>query len=85
MRPLKLLLPILVAMAAPLAVQAADDSSPSVVVLRGNSAPPTPWYAPPASKEVEVREVQYVPVYYLVPALGFGYRHKAMPLARHRQ
>jgi len=41
----------------------ADD----VVILRGSSAPPTPWYQPPPEP---VRETVYVPVYYLPLAYG---------------
>ena len=54
-----------------------------VVVLRGSSAPPTPWYGPPPPpREVEVREVMYVPTYYL--ALPFGvvrHHHKTVAAA----
>ncbi len=35
-----------------------------VVVLRGSSAPPTPWYEPPPEPKVVVQPV-YVPLYYL--------------------
>ena len=35
-----------------------------VVVLRGSSAPPTPWYEPPPEPRIIVQQV-YVPLYYL--------------------
>jgi hypothetical protein len=35
-----------------------------VVVLRGSSAPPTPWYEPPPEPKIIVQQV-YVPLYYL--------------------
>jgi len=35
-----------------------------VVVLRGSSAPPQPWYEPPPEPQVVVQPV-YVPLYYL--------------------
>jgi len=38
-----------------------EPESSSVVVLRGSSAPPTPWYGPPAQSEVQTVDV---PVYY---------------------
>ena len=49
---------------------AADDA---VVVLRGSSAPPTPWSEPPPEPQVQI---VYVPVYYLPLAYGkFVPRH----------
>ena len=55
---------------------------PPVVVLRGSSAPPTPWYEPPPEPKVVVQPVP-VPIYYY-PVLGSGpiiHRHgpRAMP------
>jgi hypothetical protein len=49
----------------------ADDPAPatSVVVLRGSSAPPTPWYEPPPEPKVVIQPV-YVPLYYLPMAYG---------------
>ena len=41
----------------------------SVVVLRGSSTPPTPWYEPPPEPTVIVQPV-YVPLYYLPVAYG---------------
>ena len=38
-----------------------EPESSSVVVLRGSSAPPTPWYGAPPQPQVET---EYVPVYY---------------------
>ena len=35
-----------------------------VVVLRGSSARPTPWYEPPPEPKIIVQQV-YVPLYYL--------------------
>jgi hypothetical protein len=47
---------------------AADQvSSDAVVVLRGSSAPPMPWYEPPPEPQVQI---VYVPVYYLPLAYG---------------
>jgi len=31
-------------------------AAPSVVILRGSSAPPTPWYEPPPEPEVTIPE-----------------------------
>ena len=31
-------------------------AAPPVVILRGNSAPPTPWYEPPPEPEVTIPE-----------------------------
>lgn len=35
-----------------------------VVILRGSSAPPTPWYEPPPEPRIVVQQV-YAPLYYL--------------------
>lgn len=54
----------------------------SVVILRGSSAPPTPWYEPPPEPTVVVQPA-YVPVYY--PVLGYGvfiHRHGRGPITR---
>ena len=45
-----------------------------VVVLRGTSAPPTPWYEPPPEPKVVVQPV-YVPLYYL-PTYGPSFRRQ---------
>ena len=62
----------------------ADDGAMAspVVVLRGSSAPPTPWYEPPPEPTIVVQPV-YVPVYY--PVLGYGafiHRHGPHPVGR---
>lgn len=60
----------------------AEDAATSVVILRGSSAPPTPWYEPPPEPTVVVQPV-YVPVYY--PVLGYGafiHRHGHGPITR---
>lgn len=60
----------------------ADEPASSVVILRGSSAPPTPWYEPPPEPTVVVQPV-YVPVYY--PVLGYGafiHRHGHGPITR---
>jgi hypothetical protein len=60
----------------------AEDATTSVVILRGSSAPPTPWYEPPPEPRVVVQPV-YVPVYY--PVLGSGafiHRHGHGPTTR---
>jgi hypothetical protein len=58
---------------------------PAVVVLRGSSAPPTPWYEPPPEPKVVVQPV-YVPLYYLPLAYGpsFHRRHFAPSAKRNR-
>ena len=61
------------ALAAMVAVDPALAEDPanasSVVILRGSSAPPTPWYEPPPEPTVTVQTV-YVPLYYLPLAHG---------------
>jgi hypothetical protein len=53
----------------------ADEPASSVVILRGISAPPTPWYEPPPEPKVVVQPV-YVPAYYPVWTNGpFVQRH----------
>jgi hypothetical protein len=52
----------------------ARADEPAVVVLRGNSAPPTPWYEPPPEPKVIVQPV-YVPLYYL-PLTYSPYFHR---------
>jgi hypothetical protein len=70
----------LIALASP---ALADESASSVVVLRGSSAPPTPWYEPPIEPKIIVQPV-YVPLYYYLPvAYGpFIHRHPRTPSAR---
>jgi hypothetical protein len=74
------LLLALIALATP---ALADDATTSpVVVLRGSSAPPTPWYEPPPEPKVVVQPV-YVPLYYLPLAYGtVVYHHKHVPSVR---
>jgi hypothetical protein len=70
----------LIALAGP---AVADE--PSVVVLRGSSAPPTPWYEPLPEPKVIVQPV-YVPLYYL-PVVGsrfFHRQHHAPSIRRNR-
>ena len=82
MRLLGLLIVAIVAIAshAYAADQAPDDA---VVVLRGSSAPPEPWYEPPPQTEVQV---VYVPVYSLPLAYGtfLPRHHHRLPASRHR-
>ena len=58
MRVVALMLALAVAASPALADE--PESSP-VVVLRGSSAPPAPWYEPPPQRQVQT---VYVPVYY---------------------
>ena len=52
------------------------------MVLRGSSAPPTPWYEPPPEPKVIVQPV-YVPFYYLPVVYGpFFHRQHHAPFAR---
>jgi hypothetical protein len=80
-----------VAVAAPALAEAPDDpaATPPVVVLRGSSAPPTPWYTPPPRpREVEVREVTYyVPTYYYLalPYRIARHHHGAVAPTAHRK
>jgi hypothetical protein len=75
------LLLALIALATPALADDVATSSP-VVILRGSSAPPTPWYEPPPEPSVVIQPV-YVPVYYLPLAYGpLVHRHKPMPSAR---
>jgi len=56
------------------------------VVLRGSSAPPTPWYEPPPEPKIIVQQV-YVPLYYLPvtsPPLFFRRPHFAPSMRRNR-
>jgi hypothetical protein len=62
----------------------ADEPAPatSVVVLRGSSAPPTPWYEPPPEPKVIVQPV-YAPLYYLPVAYSSSfYRQPFRPSAK---
>ena len=70
------LLLALIALASPVL---ADE--PSVVVLRGSSAPPTPWYEPPPEPKVVVQPV-YVPLYYLPTYSPFFHRQPHAPFGR---
>lgn len=58
-------------------------AEPQVVVLRGSSAPPAPWYEPPPEPKVVVQQV-YVPLYYLpvAPSPFFFHRKHLAPSAR---
>jgi len=76
------LAPLLLALLMVATPALADGAATSVVILRGSSAPPTPWYEPPAEPSVVVQPV-YVPVYY--PVLGYGafiHRHGHGPIPR---
>jgi hypothetical protein len=91
MRLPKLLIVLIgVAAAGPALAEPPDDQAvaQSVVILRGSSAPPTPWYTPPpAPREVEVREVvYYVPAYYLaLPSHRFARRHQPIAVTARRK
>jgi hypothetical protein len=63
----------------------ADEPASSVVVLRGSSAPPTPWFEPPPESKIIVQPV-YVPLYYLPVAYGplFHRQHHAPAARRNR-
>ena len=57
---------------------------PRVVVLRGASAPPTPWYEPPPEPRTIVQQV-YVPLYYYLPVASgpfLPHRRPFVPSAR---
>ena len=76
------LAPLLLALVVFAAPALAEDAATSVVILRGSSAPPTPWYGPPPEPRVVVQPV-YVPVY--DPVLGYGafsHRHGHRPTTR---
>ena len=85
MKRLAILLLAPIALATP-ALAADEPTTPPVVVLRGNSAPPQPWYEPPPEPQVVVQPV-YVPLYYLPVAFYnpfiFG-RHFAPSAKRNR-
>jgi hypothetical protein len=73
------LLFVLIVLAGP---ALADEPTSSVVVLRGSSAPPTPWYEPPPEPKVVVQPV-YVPLYYFpVTYSPFFHRRHHAPSAR---
>jgi hypothetical protein len=73
------LLIALIALASP---ALADEPASPVVVLRGSSAPPTPWYEPPPEPKIVVQPV-YVPLYYLPVTYGpFIHRQHHAPSAR---
>jgi len=87
MRFAKLLLVLTaVAMAGP-ALAEEPAAASSVVILRGSSAPPTPWYTPaPSPREVEIREVPYVlPYYYFALPYRIVPRHRPAAAAMHRK
>jgi len=63
MKRLAILLLAPIALAAP--ALADEPTPPPVVVLRGSSAPPTPWYEPPPEPTVVVQQVYAPPLYYL--------------------
>jgi hypothetical protein len=53
-----------------------------VVILRGSSAPPTPWYEPPPEPKIIVQQV-HVPLYYLPLTYSpFFHRQHFPPSAR---
>ena len=56
-----------------------------IVILRGSSAPPTPWYEPPPEPRVTVQTV-YVPSYYLpsVRLPAHGRPHQTVSARRNR-
>ena len=69
MKRFAILLPVLIAMANPAVAEESGATPPAVVILRGSSAPPTPWYEPPPEPQVIIQPV-YVPLYYLPVAYG---------------
>jgi hypothetical protein len=76
------LAPLLLALVLFATPALAEDAATSVVILRGSSAPPTPWYEPPPQPTVVVQPV-YVPVYYPVWGSGaFIHRHGHGPITR---
>ena len=86
MKRLAILLFAAIAFATPaLAPALADEPTTSpVVVLRGSSAPPTPWYEPPPEPKVVVQQVYVPPLYYLPVALynPFIFRQHFTPSAK---
>ena len=67
---------LMLALAAAASPALADEPAPSpVVVLRGSSVPPTPWYEPPPPQIQTV----YVPAYYYPVWVGFRHRHAHSP------
>jgi hypothetical protein len=76
------LAPLLLALVLFATPALAEDAATSVVVLRGSSAPPTPWYEPPPEPTIIVHPV-YVPFYYPVLSYGaFIHRHGHGPITR---
>ena len=74
--------PLLLALVVFAVPALAEDAATSVIILRGSSAPPTPWYEPPPEPSVVVQPV-YVPVYYPVWGSGaFIHRHSHGPTTR---
>ena len=81
MRRLAILATTLIALAVPAVAEDAATPTP-VVVLRGSSTPPTPWYEPPPEPKVIIQPV-YVPLYYLPVAYGsYFHRQPNWPSAR---
>ena len=93
MRLTKLLVTLIgiVATGPALAEPAYDSGAATpVAILRGSSAPPAPYMPPLEPKQVEVREVVYVPVYYPLayyPGLPFAVerRHRHVAATTHRK
>jgi hypothetical protein len=56
------LVPLLLALFALASPALADEP---IVVLRGSSVPPTPWYEPPPEPKIIVQQVYVPPLYYL--------------------
>ena len=78
---MRLAIPLVALIALATPALADDPASSSVVILRGSSAPPTPWYEPPPEPQVVVQPV-YVPVYYQLWTNGFIHRHHKAASAR---
>lgn len=71
---------LVVAAAGPAFAESSDlDNASGVVVLRGSSAPPAPWYEPPP--EQELAYPVYVPVY---PVYFPMAHHRFLPATHHR-
>lgn len=51
---------------------------PAIVVLRGSSAAPTPWYEPPPEPKIIAQQV-YVPLYYLPLSYGPSFHRQHFP------
>jgi hypothetical protein len=81
MRHMAFLLLAPIALATP--ALAEQPTTSAVVILRGSSAPPTPWYEPPPEPKIVVQPV-YVPLYYLPTAFynPFVFRQHFAPSAK---